>query len=83
MKTRNVIHWEYPHAPSISRFFVKNNGSFVGVQMDGTICHAHNINFAYTLDTLEEAQKFAQTVSRMKPDGQTEITDKYGNTINQ
>lgn len=64
-------------------YHVKNADKFVGVKMDGTICHAHNINFAYTLDTLEEAQKFAQAVSMMKPDGQTEVTDKYGNTINQ
>jgi hypothetical protein len=64
-------------------YHVKNNGSFVGVKMDGTICHARNINFAYPLYTRQEVELFAEVVQKCMPDGQTEVTDNHGNTINQ
>jgi hypothetical protein len=64
-------------------YHIKNNGKFVCVKMDGTWGYAPNINFAYPLDTLDEAKRFAKIVQRVLFNNPTEVTDNHGNTINQ
>ncbi len=65
----------------MERFHIKNADKFVGVKMDGTLCHAHNINFAYSLSSLDEAKRMAGSVKKLMSNQPTEITDSNGQTL--
>ena len=63
--------------------FLKVNGKFMTLKMNGCWGYAHNMNFAYTFQSVHDAKRFAPVVCRII--GTTleaaEITDTKGNTL--
>lgn len=58
------------------------NGKFLGVSINQSLVYAHNINFAYTFDSVEKAQKAEKWIKLQLGESNYVITDLKGNSIN-
>ncbi len=63
-------------------FLVKfANGKFLGLSMSYDLVYAHNINFAYTFDSIEKIEKSAKFYFHELNETVYAITDLSGNVI--
>lgn len=63
-------------------FLVKfTNGQFLGVNMNQQLIYAHNINFAYTFETIERIEKAAKFFQLQLNESVYTITDLSGNPV--
>jgi hypothetical protein len=58
-----------------------NNGKFLGLTMSQELVYAHNINFAYTFESIEKAIDAFKFVENQLGEVDYTITDLSGNPL--
>lgn len=57
------------------------NGKFLGVSMSQSLVYAHNINFAYTFESIERIEKAARFFQLQLNESVYTVTDLCGNPL--